>query len=372
VTWDGPGRIAAGSADGTVSLWALPSAVLAVGSAPTQLAYGPGGGTLAVGGDGSVQLWDTASRALLASRPLPATTYANATAFRPARAGGPLLAVAVSNGTVELLNGNTLAPVAPPFPVISGTGAAESVAFSPDGRLMAAGADDGSVRLFDVTDPAHQRQLAMVRGAGNADPIYTVVFAPDGKTLAAASVNTNSVQLWRVTSGDGLVPAGPDLAGMASYPIGLAFTPDSRTLAIGDSDKHVYLWDVASPAHSRRLGAPLTGPSGQAWAVAISPDGKTLAAGANDGTVWLWNLAESAHPALTATLSAMPGHVFSVAFSPDGSQLAAASYDDDTIRLWDTSPTAARAAICANLGQPLSPAEWASHVPGVPYRAPCL
>jgi WD40 repeat protein len=371
VTWDGPDRIAAGGADGTVSLWALPSAVLAIGSAPTQLAYGPGGETLAVGGNGSVQLWDTVSRALLASRSLPATTYANATAFRPARAGGPLLAVAVSNGTVELLNGNTLAPVAPPVTVISGAGTAESVAFSPDGKLMATGADDGSVRVFDVTDPALPRQLTMVRGAGNADPIYTVAFAPDGTMIAAASVNTDSVQLWRLTSGDGLVPAGPDLGGMASYPIGLAFTPDSRTLAIGNSDKHVYVWDVASPAHPRRLGAPLTGPSGQAWAVAISPDGKTLAAGANDGTVWLWNLADIAHPALTATLSGMPGHVFSVAFSPGGSQLAAASYDDDTIRLWDTGPAAARAAICANLGQPVSPREWASYLPGVPYRAPC-
>ena len=270
-----------------------------------------------------------------------------------------------------MLNGSTLAPVAPPLTVISGAGAAESVAFSPDGRLLATGADDGSVRLFDVTDPAHPRQLAMVRGAGNADPIYTVVFAPDGKTVAAASVNTDSVQLWRLTGGDGLVSAGPDLGGMASYPIGLAFTPDSRTLAIGNSDKHVYLWDVASPAHPRRLGAPLTGPSGQTWTVAISPDGKTLAAGANDGTVWLWNLADPAHPALTATLSGLPGHVFSVAFSPDGSQLAAASYDDDTVRLWDTSPTAARATVCANLGQPLSPREWASYVPGVPYRAPC-
>ncbi len=377
VTWDGPGRIAAASADGTVSLWALPSAVLATGSAPTQLAYGPGGGTLAVGGDGSVQLWDTRSRMLLASRPLPAKVYANAIVFRPpappspAEAGRALLAVAVSDGTVELLSGSTLAPLAPPLEAISGAGSAESVAFSPDGRLLATGADDGSVRLFDVTDPAHPRQLTLVRGAGNADPIYTVVFAPDGKTIAAASVNTDSVQLWERTSGDGLVRAGRDLGGMASYPIGLAFTPDSRTLAIGNSDKSVYLWDVASPAHPRRLGSPLTGPSGQTWSVAISPDGKTLAAGANDGTVWLWNLADPAHPALTATLTGLPGHVFSVAFSPGGSQLAAASYDDDTVRLWDTSPTAARAAVCGNLGQPVSAKEWASYVPGVSYRAPC-
>ena len=330
VTWDGTGRIAAAGADGTVSLWLLPSAVLPTGSAPTQLAYGPGGGTLAVGGSGRVELWDTHIRTLLASFPLPTKAYANATAFRPAKAGGPLLAVAVSDGTVRLLNGSTLAPVAPALPVISGPGAAESVAFSPDGRLLATGADDGSVRLFDVTSAAHPRQLTLVRGAGATDPIYTVVFAPDGTLVAAASVNTNSVQLWRL-AGDGLARAGPDLGGMASYPIGLAFTPDSRTLAIGNSDKHVYLWDVASPARPRRLGAPLTGPSGQTWTVAVSPDGKALAAGANDGTVWLWNLADPAHPALTATLSGLPGHVFSVTFSPGGTQLAAASYDDDTV-----------------------------------------
>ncbi len=370
VTWDGTGRIAAAGADGTVSLWLLPSAVLPTGSAPTQLAYGPGGGTLAVGGSGRVELWDTYIRTLLASFPLPTKAYANATAFRPAKAGGPLLAVAVSDGTVRLLNGSTLAPVAPALPVISGPGAAESVAFSPDGRLLATGADDGSVRLFDVTSPAHPRQLTLVRGAGTTDPIYTVVFAPDGTLVAAASVNTDSVQLWRL-AGDGLARAGPDLGGMASYPIGLAFTPDSRTLAIGNSDKHVYLWDVASPARPRRLGAPLTGPSGQTWTVAVSPDGKALAAGANDGTVWLWNLADPAHPALTATLSGLPGHVFSVTFSPGGTQLAAASYDDDTVRLWDTSPAAARAAICGNLGQPVSARDWATYVPGVPYLAPC-
>jgi len=372
VAWDGSGRVAAAGADGTVSLWALPSAVLATGSPPTQLAYGPGGATLAVGGDGGVQLWDTASRAVLASFPLPGAEYVNATAFRPAKAGPALLAVAVSNGTVELLNGSTLKPAAPALTVVSAAAqAAESVAFSPDGRLLAAGADDGSVRLFDVTDPAHPRQLTVAHGAGDADPIYTVAFAPDGRTIAAASVNTDSVQLWALTSGDGLVRAGPDLGGMASYPIGLAFTPDSRTLAIGNSDKNVYLWDVASPGHPRRLGVPLTGPSGQTWAVAFSPDGKTLAAGANDGTVWLWDLTDPARPALTATLTGLPAHVFSVAFSPGGSQLAAASFDDDTVRLWDTSAAAARAAVCGNLGQPLTPREWASYVPGVPYRAPC-
>jgi WD40 repeat protein len=369
VTWDGTSRVVAAGADGTISVWALPAAALGTGDAPTNVAYNSGGTALAVGGN-TVQLWDPVHRVLLASHPLPPPAYANATVFRPAKAGPPLIAVATSDGEVALLDGRTLAPAGRPFPASTGTEAAESVAFSPDGRLLATGADDGTVRLFDVTSPSRPRQVAEVRQAGPVTPIYTVAFAPDGETLAAASL-TDVVQLWRIAGGDRLEPAGPDIGGMASYPIGLAFSPDGRTLAIGNADKHVYLWDVARPARPTRLGPPLNGPTSNVWTVAFSPDGTTLAAGANDGTVWLWNLRDPAHPALDATLSGLPGHVFSVAFSPGGTQLAAASWDDDTVRLWDTSPAAARTAICADLGQPLTAAEWSGYAPGVPYRAPC-
>ena len=172
-------------------------------------------------------------------------------------------------------------------------------------------------------------------------------------------------------SGDGLVRAGPDLGGMASYPIGLAFTPDSRTLAIGNSDKHVYLWDVASLARPRRLGAPLTGPSGQTWAAAINPDGKTLGGGANDGTAGR-GTGRLRAPALTATLGPARARL-AVVFSPGGSQPAGCQLSTTT---WSACGIPARLArerglLRKPLGRRSPPRNGRATCRGVPYRAPC-
>jgi len=177
------------------------------------------------------------------------------------------------------------------------------------------------------------------------------------------------VRLYQVSS-DSLSPAGQPLGGMASYAIGLAFSPNGKTLAVGSADKTVHLWNVADPSHPAALGKPLTGPSGYVWAAAFNPSGTMLAVGVTDGTVWLWNVSQPARPVLTATLQGPADHVYSVAFSPDGDQLAAPSFEG-TVHLWDTSATAALAEVCGNLGQPITRAEWSSYAPGVPYRAPC-
>ena len=358
VTWDGPDRVASSDADGTVSLWELPTPVLPAGDASTSLAYSPDGSRLAVGGS-NAEIWNPRTRAVMASAPLSAEV--NGIAYSP---DGRHVAVALGNGTVQLLSGTTLARVSKPF-TVTAAGTAESVAFSPDGKTLVTGADDGSLRFFSLADPGRPRLLKTVPDSG--DYVYTVMFAPDGKTLAAASTD-DYTRLWNVTD-----PTDPrmvaKIGGLTSYAIGLAFTRDSGLLAIGAADKTIHLWNVTNPARPT-LTAALTGPTGYIWAVAFSPDGHTPAAGVTDGTVWLWNVAEPALPGLIATLTGPAGHVYSVAYSPSGGQLAATS-DDGTVHLWDTSPAAARSAICANLGQPLTPRQWTAYVPNVPYRAPC-
>ncbi|HEY4854047.1 MAG TPA: WD40 repeat domain-containing protein, partial [Streptosporangiaceae bacterium] len=73
---------------------------------------------------------------------------------------------------------------------------------------------------------------------------------------------------------------------------------------------------------------------------------------------------------LVAELTGPAGHVYSVAFGHADRTLAAGSADG-TVRIWDTMPGAAAAAVCADAGQPISAAEWASYIPGRPYNPPC-
>ena len=235
-------------------------------------------------------------------------------------------------------------------------GAVNSVAFSSDGHTLASGSADGSVRLWDVADPAHPRLLSQPLAGTGIAAVASVAFSPDGHTLASGDVD-GTVRLWDVADPAHPRPLGqPPLTSSGSAAVAsLAFSPDGHTLAGGDDDGTVALWDVGDPAHSSALGQPLTsGGSAAVDSVAFSPDGHTLAGGSLDGTVVLWDVADPAHPSalgqpIGPTLTSGTVAVNSVAFSSDGQTLASGNADS-TVQLWDVADPAHPSA----LGQPLT------------------
>ncbi|MFH8348191.1 hypothetical protein [Streptomyces sp. NPDC018045] len=199
------------------------------------------------------------------------------------------------------------------------TGVVNAVAFSPDGRTLATGSVDRTVKLWDT---ATDRMLATL--IGHVGSVYALAFSPDGRVLATAG-DDGTVRLWDV--------AGRRLLGVLTGPSGrvmsLSFSHDGRTLASGSTGKAVRLWDVAS----RRPVADLTGHTGNVSAVAFSPDGKVLASAGDDRTVRLWD-ARTHRP-----LAVLTGHlqqVLALAFSRDGRTLASGG-GDRTVRLWDVA-----------------------------------
>jgi len=156
----------------------------------------------------------------------------------------------------------------------------------------------------------------------------TLVFSPDGKTLATMGGN-GGARLWDLATNTQIgTPLGRSVATAA------AFSPDSKTLAtVGDSGAR--LWDLAT--HTQ-IGTPLG--SGEASAVAFSPDGKTLATVSNNSNVRLWDVATHAQIGASFTIGppSTPNQPWppTVAFSPDGKTLATVSYDGKA-RLWDVT-----------------------------------
>ena len=193
------------------------------------------------------------------------------------------------------------------------------VAFSPDGRLLASGSSDSTVRLWDVAMAEVLQTLN-----GHSDWVLSVAFSPDGELLASGSID-ETIRLWNVETGLPL----RTLRANSDWIMSIAFSPDSRLLVSGSIDKKVRLWDVATGSVLRTL----QGHSGWVYSVAFSPDGRLLASGSVDETVRLWDAAVGSE---LRTLQGHSGWVYSVAFSPDGKLLASSSVDK-TVRLWDAA-----------------------------------
>lgn len=191
-----------------------------------------------------------------------------------------------------------------------------SVAFSPDGRIMATGSADRTVKLWDARAKTELRTLGPL-----GDEVNAVAISPDGKTVVAAGYD-DTVSLWDAGTGD----LKRSLRAHTDDVYAVAISPDGETLASGSKDTTVILWNARSGVMKKRLG----GHSDSVRAVAFSPDGRMLASGGDDKLLILFDLhTGEAHQ----LLKGHGGGVNSVAFSADGSMLASGS-DDKMVILW--------------------------------------
>ena len=310
----------------------------------TAESVSPEASALAAGG---VRTLEIARAKVAVAALLVAVTAAGLTVTMVRRADGPVRPEAVQEA--QRKEAQPAEPKRVPEPVQFGTlrghaGDINAIALSPDGKTLASAGEDFHVKLWDIA--AQRERVTLRQDAGpripkervsaHCNPVQTVAFRPDGKTLASGSMDA-TVRVWDVATGEEKTTLQcPNI-----YVIAVAFSPDGQTLAAAGGAQpaafdrtirwsfdevpkderyfreigEIKVWDVATWMERTIF----RGDTGRVNSVAFRPDGGVLAAGLRDGTIRLWDLATGTERACFRG----NGQVKAVAFSADGKTLAA-------------------------------------------------
>jgi WD40 repeat protein len=321
--------LAAGYSGGAIRLWNLAShqtiSAATWGATPLALAFTGGGKQLEVADAGAVGTWNLASQARIALRPFASAAQGSAVALS---ADGRTVATGGADGTVRLWDAATRQEIG--APLSSDAKPVAAVAFNPDGTLVAAASSDGNVQLWNTAS----QQVAGPALVPNGAEVGALAFSPDGKLLATGGQD-GAARLWDVATGS---QVGSTMATGDAVSV-LTFGTGGTTLATAESDGATELWDVATQAQT---GAALTVPgSAGVSALAFSPGTDALATGNGNGRIQLWNPAgfhQQAAPLAVGPVgvaAAAAGHT-PAAFSADG-RLLATSNGRGTVRVWDVT-----------------------------------
>ena len=228
--------------------------------------------------------------------------------------------------TIRVWDAKTGALVGSPFK--GHTNFVTSIAFSPNGELIASGSGDNSIRVWEVNRGVTRQLLA-----GHTGMVTSVAFCPDRtRPLIASGSEDKTIRIWNVKTG----AIEKLFKGHERRVTSVAFSPDGNHLASGSGDNTIRLWETSISASIRRF----IGHTHPVTSVAFGPDGTytpmLIASGSEDKTIRLW---ERDTGAAVAVLNGHATFVTSVAFSADGMHIASASWDK-TIRVWTMSADA--------------------------------
>ncbi|WP_225840338.1 caspase family protein [Streptomyces sp. NK08204] len=337
---------------------------------------------MAVQGASDGALWDLTGPTRhhkLADLPGSGNIGAAAAAFSPD--GGILATSDLDGDRIVLHLRSTRHPRSAPLATVSsfanGVGA---LAYSPDGRVLAA-TDNMSnarqpappaVKLFDVTDPHHPRQIASMPGN-----VFHLAFAPHGHLLVGNTADT--LLLWNVSDPHHPVAQPTRRLTRGSAVSESAFRPDGKLLAVTDSADTTRLWHVD---HDRLEGDPtVVRTVGSGSGIAFDPDGRTLAltssgnlntyTGQVNGHIELWDVTDADTPAFRAGFAyhgmALGGGELS--YSTQGKPLLVST--SRTVDVWNTDPDAAVRQLCLSIGDTITRNQWSKYVPNTDYQPPC-
>ena len=312
--------LATGDTHGRVQIWQIKDAqvyatFLGHRNWVWSLAWSPDSKIIASGGeDHQVKFWDIETGNC--SRILPVES--NFIWFLKFSPDGNQIAIATSEAEVILWNiySNELKIFT------EHTSDVHCVSFSRDGKYLASGSHDHTIKLWDITS-----ENSLQTFEGHSSLVYGVEISPDGKTLVSSSQD-KSIKLWDISSGECQITyTGHE------YPVlGVGFTPDGQKIVSSSADKTIRLWDI----NSKKCLKVCYGHSEMIGSIDISPDGKTFASGSIDQTVRFWDITDGNQ------LRTIKGHInciYGLAWHPSASNsrnnIIASAGTDNNVKFWD-------------------------------------
>ncbi len=291
------------------------------GNTVNSVAFSPDGKTIVSGSDdGTVALLDADKGKL--NRTLTHNNVVNSVAFS---LDGGLIASGSSDKTVKIWDPHT----AEVKRILTHDDVVTAIAFSPDGKTLASGNDIDetvveTVKLWDVDTGKQKRSLVEddLSRVRHSSVVNSIAFSPDGKLLARAFTQ-NWITLWEAQTGR----LGQRLVRHGATVNSLRFSRDSKMIASGGKDSSVILWDAQTGEVKRVLR-----PRRAHWvtSVAFSPDSKTVMSGGRDKTIKFYDVGTGE---LKMTLTSNNA-VTSIAVSPDGQALVSGD-EDGMVTLWN-------------------------------------